>query len=219
MMRNVACIVMQKDEIFLSRPWLAYHGHLFGFGNLFVLDNGSTDGPSAHLARLFLRGKEQYYASFLDQAHFYLPHFRALLRDLAASLERPVESVPEHLRLRVTEMDAAAKIEANGAVVIVPIPRDPDSRPNPPPPCFAPRAFTKGITSRPIPDSWKPASIRPFISVFTGSRRAGRCGRRRPPGTPIRPGPDDRGPHRRTGKAQWRHSGIFTLTPKRATAE
>lgn len=33
---------MQKDEVFLLRPWLAYHGYLFGFENIFVLDNGST---------------------------------------------------------------------------------------------------------------------------------------------------------------------------------
>lgn len=34
--------MMQKDEAFLLRPWLAYHGYLFGLENLFVLDNGST---------------------------------------------------------------------------------------------------------------------------------------------------------------------------------
>ena len=38
---NVACIMMQKDERFLLRPWLAYYGYLFGFENIFVFDNGS----------------------------------------------------------------------------------------------------------------------------------------------------------------------------------
>ena len=40
-MPKVACIMMQKDERFLLKPWLAYYGHLFGFENLFVFDNGS----------------------------------------------------------------------------------------------------------------------------------------------------------------------------------
>ena len=38
---KVACIMMQKDERFLLKPWLAYYGHLFGFKNIFVFDNGS----------------------------------------------------------------------------------------------------------------------------------------------------------------------------------
>jgi predicted SAM-dependent methyltransferase len=33
--------MMQKDERFLLRPWLTYYGHLFGFENIFVFDNGS----------------------------------------------------------------------------------------------------------------------------------------------------------------------------------
>src|SRR4051794_34461386 len=41
-MPTAACIMMQKDEAFLLRPWLAYHGYLFGYENLFVFDNGST---------------------------------------------------------------------------------------------------------------------------------------------------------------------------------
>lgn len=38
----VACVMMQKDEAILLEPWLTYHGHLFGFSNLHVIDNGST---------------------------------------------------------------------------------------------------------------------------------------------------------------------------------
>jgi len=40
---KVACIVMQKDEKHLLRSWIAYHGYLFGFENIFVFDNGSED--------------------------------------------------------------------------------------------------------------------------------------------------------------------------------
>ncbi len=42
-MPRVACLMMQKDEAYLLRPWLLYHGYLFGFDNLYVYDNGSSD--------------------------------------------------------------------------------------------------------------------------------------------------------------------------------
>src|SRR5271170_8315503 len=40
-MTRIACLMMQKDEDLLLRPWLLYHGYLFGFENLYVYDNGS----------------------------------------------------------------------------------------------------------------------------------------------------------------------------------
>lgn len=43
MMIRVACVMMLKNERILVEPWLLYHGYLFGFENLFVFDNGSTD--------------------------------------------------------------------------------------------------------------------------------------------------------------------------------
>lgn len=42
-MLRVACVMMQKDETLLLRPWLAYYGAMFGHENLFVIDNGSAD--------------------------------------------------------------------------------------------------------------------------------------------------------------------------------
>jgi|GEM_PF-1150319 len=41
-MVKVACLMMQRDEELLLRPWLLYYGYLFGFENLYVYDNGST---------------------------------------------------------------------------------------------------------------------------------------------------------------------------------
>lgn len=40
---RVACIMMQKNEDDLLEPWMAYHGWMFGYENLFVFDNGSTN--------------------------------------------------------------------------------------------------------------------------------------------------------------------------------
>lgn len=42
-MVRVACTLMQKNERALLRPWLEYHGHLFGMSNIFLFDNGSTE--------------------------------------------------------------------------------------------------------------------------------------------------------------------------------
>lgn len=42
-MTRVACLMMQKNEVLLLRPWLLYHGYLFGYENLFVYDNGSSE--------------------------------------------------------------------------------------------------------------------------------------------------------------------------------
>lgn len=41
---RIAIITMQKDEDILLDKWLAYHGSLFGYQNLFVFDNGSVSG-------------------------------------------------------------------------------------------------------------------------------------------------------------------------------
>ena len=40
---KIACLMMQKNERILLEPWILYHGDLFGFENLFIFDNGSTD--------------------------------------------------------------------------------------------------------------------------------------------------------------------------------
>ena len=42
-MTRVRCITMQRDETQLLGAWLRYHGTLFGFENLVVFDNGSSE--------------------------------------------------------------------------------------------------------------------------------------------------------------------------------
>lgn len=39
---RAACVMMQRNEEDCLEPWLRYHGYLFGYYNLFVLDHGST---------------------------------------------------------------------------------------------------------------------------------------------------------------------------------
>jgi hypothetical protein len=48
-MPRIACLMMQKDEVLLLKPWLLHHGYLFGFENLYVYDNGSAEPVRATL--------------------------------------------------------------------------------------------------------------------------------------------------------------------------
>jgi len=40
----VKIFTMVKDEVDIIRDWIIYHGSMFGFSNLFIIDNNSTDG-------------------------------------------------------------------------------------------------------------------------------------------------------------------------------
>ena len=40
---RVACAVMQRDEDLVLDGWCRYHGSLFGYENLYIFDNGSTN--------------------------------------------------------------------------------------------------------------------------------------------------------------------------------
>jgi hypothetical protein len=40
---RVACVMMQRNEEDCLEPWLRFHGYLFGYFNLFVIDHGSDD--------------------------------------------------------------------------------------------------------------------------------------------------------------------------------
>ncbi|GEC62086.1 hypothetical protein GOX01_24170 [Gluconobacter oxydans] len=42
-MAKVRCITMQKNESKLLEAWIKYYGYLFGFDNLYILDNGSNE--------------------------------------------------------------------------------------------------------------------------------------------------------------------------------
>ena len=40
----IKLFTMVKDECDIIRDWILYHGYLFGFDNLFIIDNMSSDG-------------------------------------------------------------------------------------------------------------------------------------------------------------------------------
>jgi len=41
---NIKLFTMVKDEVDIIKEWILYHGYLFGYTNLFIVDNFSTDG-------------------------------------------------------------------------------------------------------------------------------------------------------------------------------
>ena len=58
---NVKIIMMQKDEVDLIYPWALYHGTMFGFQNLIIIDNGSGDAVISNLRRLEALGTRVIY--------------------------------------------------------------------------------------------------------------------------------------------------------------
>lgn len=48
---RVAAVTMQKDETELLDFWVAYHGKLFGYQNLIILDNGSSRADTLRLLK------------------------------------------------------------------------------------------------------------------------------------------------------------------------
>ncbi|MGE6106041.1 glycosyltransferase family 2 protein, partial [Aeromonas veronii] len=40
---KLACLMMQKNESRLLKPWIDYHSLIFGLENMYVYDNGSTE--------------------------------------------------------------------------------------------------------------------------------------------------------------------------------
>ena len=53
---------MVKDEVDVVEDWVLYHGTLFGFTNLYVIDNYSVDGTFQTL--LNLKNKVDVYVKF-----------------------------------------------------------------------------------------------------------------------------------------------------------
>ena len=69
-MARVRCITMQKDEGLLLDAWLRYYGHLFGFDNLEVLDNGSSDSLTCSILEQFEAVGVIVHRQFTSMAEF-----------------------------------------------------------------------------------------------------------------------------------------------------
>ena len=48
----VKIFTMAKDELDIVIDWVIYHGFIFGFSNIYVIDNYSTDGTYEALLKM-----------------------------------------------------------------------------------------------------------------------------------------------------------------------
>ena len=70
-MLSVKCVTMQKDEVDLLGPWLRYHGHMFGFENLVVIDNGSTIPSVLETLATYEKVGTIIYRQFSTPEHYH----------------------------------------------------------------------------------------------------------------------------------------------------
>ena len=50
---RIACVMMQRNEDICLEPWVRYHGYLFGFENIFIIDHGSDSRKTVSLLSQF----------------------------------------------------------------------------------------------------------------------------------------------------------------------
>ena len=50
---RVKVFTMVKDEVDVIRDWIIYHGCMFGWDNIYIIDNFSTDGTYEIIANEF----------------------------------------------------------------------------------------------------------------------------------------------------------------------
>lgn len=81
-MARVRCLMMQRDETLLLEAWFRYYGYLFGFENLCVFDNNSTDPTVIETLKTYERaGAEIHWGH--NRPEDYLgrnEHFKNVIR-------------------------------------------------------------------------------------------------------------------------------------------
>ena len=85
--------MMQRNETILLDAWLRYHGHLFGFENLTVCDDGSDDPSTAILLDRAERAGADIHRAVRTPSSPDRP-WRTLLRTLQASGHRYDMALP-----------------------------------------------------------------------------------------------------------------------------
>ena len=75
---SIKLFTMVKDEVDIIDEWIIYHGSMFGWRNIHVIDNGSTDGTFqkiqqfSHLIHIYTESdyrKKGIYMKALIDAH------------------------------------------------------------------------------------------------------------------------------------------------------
>lgn len=58
---GIKVFTMVKDEADIVREWILYHGNLFGLENLYIVDNGSTDGTLEIIQEFVQKGVHLFF--------------------------------------------------------------------------------------------------------------------------------------------------------------
>lgn len=67
----IKLFTMVKDECDIIRDWILYHGYIFGFENLFIIDNISSDGTFEIINEYAEKGVKIYRESdYKDKGNF-----------------------------------------------------------------------------------------------------------------------------------------------------
>ncbi|MBB3102457.1 glycosyltransferase family 2 protein [Azomonas macrocytogenes] len=67
---RIACLMMQKNEIDLLEKWIIHHGDIFGFENLYIFDNGSTDEKIKIISNEFTKKGVNFFFDFNTPTDF-----------------------------------------------------------------------------------------------------------------------------------------------------
>jgi len=84
-MISAACVMMQRNEEDLLEPWLLYHAYLFGFENLYVIDNGSSSAAVRATMERFRRVGVHFDTSFSRPSDYERKH--AIVAEKITSLK------------------------------------------------------------------------------------------------------------------------------------
>lgn len=69
---RVACLMMQRNEESLLKPWVEYYSELFGSSNLYIFDNGSTNSKVTN----YLASLSNNFGIHVDFSHQSSADFR-----------------------------------------------------------------------------------------------------------------------------------------------
>ncbi len=86
-MARVRCVMMQRNDHLLLDAWFRYYGYLFGFENLDVFDNGSTDEGVIETLKTYERTGARVYWQYgrLEDFHAKGFHFTNIIQNWEAS--------------------------------------------------------------------------------------------------------------------------------------
>lgn len=69
-MAIVKCMTMHKNEPTYLETWIKYYGYLFGFENLYIVDNGSKRENIDHIVDIYSKSGCHFFLNYPKKEHF-----------------------------------------------------------------------------------------------------------------------------------------------------